>query len=281
MKTILFVVQIVLLILNESDGFKLDSRIINGVPSYKGQFPYYTFMLIDIDEDNQQICGGAIIDKEWILTAAHCVNGTQGVSLVVGSWKLPDRNETRQFFKVDLSQIVLHANYSRKPNQNDIALIRLSEPIQFNKYVKPVKLSSKCESTENLDVLVVGNGIQDEAEDYKMPAVLQYTKLKTMTDRKCIQYYPFISSKQKICAGNRDGSSACYGDSGGPLIRTKDNALIGILNFTHKSGCFGGYPQVFSNIFYYYSWISEITSIKLPECQTTSPKILDFFKNIL
>lgn len=264
--------QIVILILNVSSGFKLDSRIINGVPTYRGQFPYYAFLLTSDDQGTQRICGGTIIDSKWILTAAHCVDRAQNVSsrtIVVGSWKIFDRNEkNRQIFKINSTQIVLHQNFSREQLRNDIALIHLSKPIQFDKYVKPVKLLSSCESTESLDTIIIGNGIQNETKGYDMPApVLQWTVLKTMTAIKCKQYYSFISSKEKICAGNQEMRSAgCRGDSGGPLIRMKDSALIGVFSFTHVSGCTGGYPQAFINVCHYYSWISKITSIKLPDC---------------
>lgn len=46
-------------------------RIINGKVAQPGQFPYYVGVYIDM----AGFCGGSLINKKWVLTAAHCVDG--------------------------------------------------------------------------------------------------------------------------------------------------------------------------------------------------------------
>lgn len=265
-KSILAVALITLSISSVTSAFKLHPRIINGISSTQDQFPYYAFLKIDKVVESE-ICGGTIISKEWILTAAHCVRRAKEVSVLVGSWKLPEISEKhRQEFKVDTADILIHENFHFKTAENDIALIYLPKQIEFNEHVKPVNLSSTCDSTERLYSMVIGNGLEHE-KGLEMPDVLKWAPQRTTTNLTCKKFFPFISAKQRICTVNVESGEPCFGDSGGPLVRLGDEALLGVLSFTHSDGCSSGRPQVFSNVFHYYSWISEITSIKLPRCE--------------
>jgi len=46
-------------------------RITNGQPAAACQFPWQVAIIID----DQYFCGGSLISKNWVLTAAHCVEG--------------------------------------------------------------------------------------------------------------------------------------------------------------------------------------------------------------
>lgn len=48
---------------------EIESQIVGGLKAKKGQFPWQ--VLIQVDGD--AMCGGSLIDAEWVLTAAHCV----------------------------------------------------------------------------------------------------------------------------------------------------------------------------------------------------------------
>lgn len=63
----------------------------------------------------------------------------------------------------------------------------------------------------------------------------------------------------------------CLIFSGGPLINFKDKTLIGITSYGEMADKklrlkFPLIVQIFTNIHYYFDWISEKTGMNLPKC---------------
>ncbi|KAL7297642.1 hypothetical protein TKK_0009310 [Trichogramma kaykai] len=153
--------------------------IMNGTLATQGQFPYQ--IQIQSSEDGSHVCGGSIINKRYILTAAHCIYSEPDVDLsqlfpdydistfgaikelfglvapsdiqiLAGVNKLDDKNGI--LYKVD--KIIKHEHFTTDKFKNevaDIALIRLAEDIVFNDKIQPVRLAS---SENQEDVLSVG-----------------------------------------------------------------------------------------------------------------------------
>ena len=73
-----------------------------------------------------------------MLTAAHCLQDrsifSSGLQVVAGLHSQRNRNKERVQVR-QAAKIVNHPQYSEQTNQNDIAIIRLSSPVQLNNYV--------------------------------------------------------------------------------------------------------------------------------------------------
>lgn len=98
--------------------------------------------------EGQFFCSAVLIDQEWVLTAANCVNGLQNTYMVAraGITRKGSMNQNEQFLPIDY--MVLHPNYRASSNQQilsvdgDLALLHLSVPAHWNAYVKPVCLAT-------------------------------------------------------------------------------------------------------------------------------------------
>jgi secreted trypsin-like serine protease len=232
--------------------------ISGGRKAKLGEFPF--MVLIGYKGENDAIqyrCGGSLINKWYVLTAAHCVDNITEVVLGELNVKTdPDckkndrtkcapRKITRKITSKD--QIILHENYISGIDilKNDIALIKLNEPVTLydedatNSYVMPICLpwsddnfiKTNWANVESKNATVAGWGSTGrylkQLENIVYFGVttphLQTAKVP-FTNEKCRQDHPeYFDQKTHLCAGgeinfNNQRVDTCQGDSGGPMF---------------------------------------------------------------
>merc|ERR1711899_648815 len=77
-------------------------------------------------------CGGTVINKYYILTAAHCMHYKNPDVVILGEHDLkqdPEPGNVAKRTVIGIEEIILHEDYSTILGPNDIALIRVKEPI--------------------------------------------------------------------------------------------------------------------------------------------------------
>lgn len=110
--------------LKNADDIELNTRIVNGHNSTRGQFPHQALIFLNLPNGHQGVCGGSILDERWILTAGHCVDGVESFEVHLGA--LVTRNFTEAGRVVRrTNQSVLHPHYWRKLNNIMIHRINL------------------------------------------------------------------------------------------------------------------------------------------------------------
>ncbi|KAL5284191.1 hypothetical protein ACFFRR_006455 [Megaselia abdita] len=229
------------------------TRISNGEDAKLGQFPYQAFLQLNNEEGKIFRCGGSIIDKNWIVTAAHCTIGMAGAYVIVGMVQVDNKTQGTKYVS---DKLVTNENFDHATLENDVALLHFPQDIQFNENVAPINLpTDKNEDLVGKKFIVSGYG--HLGRDKPKANTLQYTELSVLDDSKCEKIYNHEKfDGTKICAKGEGGKSTCGGDSGGPLAKyEKDNkTLMGLVSFG-KGSCEGHNPEGFTKVVEYTDWI--------------------------
>lgn len=260
-------------------GSSLADRIIGGVNATLGEYPWLARIGYVNPESPGAVpvyrCGGTLVNRDYVLTAAHCVTNLPG-TLTIGSIRLGDYNiNTDPDCTEDLcadhvkdftpAQVLVHKHYGSPPNRNDIALIKLNQSVEYTKWIVPICLPFGDLMKKNLtDVVaeVAGWGFYDMS----IPTgsvVLQTVKLPIITTYRCGRAFRQMSlnESQQLCVGGEVGKDSCNGDSGGPLMRVEavDGPpryyLLGIVSFGARFCGLTTAPAVYTRITAYIHWI--------------------------
>ncbi|XP_070846574.1 transmembrane protease serine 9-like [Chaetodon trifascialis] len=209
------------------------------------------------------------------MSAAHCFSSTSTSRWRISLGRQNLQGDNPNEVSRTVSTIILHPNYDSNTNDNDIALLRLSSPVTFTDYIRPVCLAAGDSVFNNgTDSWVTGWGAVEEGVSLPFPETLQEVEVPVLGNRQCncLNGVGTITGNM-ICAGVlAGGKDSCQGDSGGPMVSKQDNIWIqsGIVSFGF--GCARpNLPGVYSRVSSYQSWInSHISSDKPGFVQFTS-----------
>lgn len=181
-------------------------RIVGGRNTSIFQFPWQ--VSLRSLRNGRHFCGGTIINRYTIVTAAHCVgnNDADAINIRVGS---SFHNRSGSFRAV--SRIVQHPLYDRNTTDNDIALVILSLPLFYNERVQPARLPAfEYEIENNSTVLVSGWGTL-KSGDRILPTRLQFVEIQTVDQERCREAYRDMDghsaniTDNMFCAGAQGG----------------------------------------------------------------------------
>uniref|UniRef100_A0A3Q2QZD8 Serine protease 56 n=1 Tax=Fundulus heteroclitus TaxID=8078 RepID=A0A3Q2QZD8_FUNHE len=129
------------------------SRIVGGSAAPLGSWPW----LVNLQLNGELMCGGVLVDRSWVVTAAHCFAGkTRSSRSLIMTY--PDE----QVLKVN--RIIAHPKFNPKTFNNDIALVELTSPVVLSEHVTPVCLPSGVDPPTGSPCLVAGWGSLYEGE---------------------------------------------------------------------------------------------------------------------
>ncbi|XP_022228356.2 chymotrypsin-2 [Drosophila obscura] len=196
------------------------------------------------------LCGGAIIDQEWIVTAASCVSGLRPRNVVVVTGTTDWWSLYAIYYFVD--SIHVHCNFDKPLYHNDIALLHLSAAIEYNENTTSIALADIDELQEGETLTFAGWGSPTASGTYER--YLQEASGDYVSVEKCRTELGGTDDVDlgHVCLQLPAGKGACHGDTGGPLIDSQGR-LVGIGNWGVP--CALGYPDVYARTAFYHDWI--------------------------
>eukprot|EP00578_Thalassiosira_sp_NH16_P024038 CAMPEP_0181095950 /NCGR_PEP_ID=MMETSP1071-20121207/10779_1 /TAXON_ID=35127 /ORGANISM="Thalassiosira sp., Strain NH16" /LENGTH=662 /DNA_ID=CAMNT_0023178339 /DNA_START=134 /DNA_END=2119 /DNA_ORIENTATION=+ len=237
---------------SESSLLSKSDRVIGGTKAEDGRYPYS----VSLQNYGGHFCGGSLIGRDVVLTAAHCVEGeSTGFTIVVGS---DDVDEGRG---IRVRKVLVHSDYDDKSNKNDFALVFLRDSVSN---IPLIRLNDDDSyPAPGRTTYTMGWGDTDPGSSQKLPDQLRVTNVEAISNQECKnirrggESYGNWISDDMICADTK-GQDACQGDSGGLLI-TRGNGpqsdrQVGVVSW--GIGC-AFLPGVYARVSKGYDWIRE------------------------
>ncbi|XP_027701968.1 cationic trypsin-3-like isoform X2 [Vombatus ursinus] len=221
-----------------------DDKIVGGYTCPAYSLPYQVSL-----NSGYHFCGGSLIDKQWVLSAAHCYKSRIQVRL--GEHNIEVTEGREQF--IDAAKIIRHPSYNSNTYNNDIMLIKLKTAATINSQVSVVSLPQSCPATGTSCIISGWGNTVSSGADY--PDLLQCLKAPVLSDSTCRSAYPGKITSNMICLGFLEGGKdSCQGDSGGPVVC--DGKLQGVVSWGY--GCaLKGLPGVYTKVCNYVNWIKQ------------------------
>ncbi len=239
-------------------------QIVGGSKAAPGEFPWQV-ALLDGSVNNTfdaQFCGGALVHERWVVTAAHCVfdgrvEPPSAVDILVGTTSLKSGG-----VRIDVDTIVVHPRYNERTSENDIALLRLAEPVDVET-LPPVTLGEETALTA-AGTLATAIGWGDTlVKGERFPVDLRKVDVPIVTNRVCNgprSYAGEVKTKM-LCAGfAAGGKDSCQGDSGGPLVVPDGDggfALAGVTSWGARCAAPNKYG-VYTRVARFATWIEKV-----------------------
>lgn len=225
-------------------------------------------------------CGGSVIQREWVLTANHCVEGSSASSLrvVAGVTRLSQSNggQVRA-----VEQIVRYPGYFAPEYGKDVALLKVSPAFDLSDPgVAAIDLVTPAEASAGLtapgvEATVSGWGALSSGGG--SPDVLQAVNVPIVSQNAAQAAYSGTNiTADQLGAGliGVGGRDSCQGDSGGPLT-VPDGAggrrLAGVVSWGY--GCASSrWPGMYARVSAFASWIQSYVDVnEAPSVQITQP----------
>ncbi|XP_040261600.1 coagulation factor IX [Bufo bufo] len=235
-------------------------RIVGGTDSLKGEFPWQVHI---VNNHGEGFCGGAIVNEKWIVTAAHCFLIPGEYRVVAGDYNTDVQEGTEQYLPI--AQVITHSTYNANKSKynNDIALVKLADPIKLNDYARPICIGNRDFTDKLLQTAshswVTGWG---HVRFLGRPTIkLQKLAVPFIDRATCKKSSKFFVSTNMFCAGySEEEKDTCQGDSGGPHSSEFRSVwfLTGITSWGDKCAEKGKYG-VYTRMFRFIDWILSTT----------------------
>ena len=227
--------------------------------------------LVSIQEfKSHSFCGGTLIDRRHVLTAAHCLsryitqNGKKNFMkrvtalLSLNELNVDDDNDGQIYKKID--DVIMHPGYKSASDGYDIAILRLNENVPLSGQIYPACLPLGNSNFAGQRAVIAGWGTP--IPNFKGPVTLNIGKVIILENSECYEkwYYETYTEHirgEMICTEGENGiGTATYGDSGGSVIVQEHglSVVVGIISYIDNENVL---PNVHTRVSSFYHWLTQ------------------------
>ncbi|KAH8401787.1 hypothetical protein KR009_007846 [Drosophila setifemur] len=246
-------------------------RIVGGKGSTFGAFPWQVLVRestwLGLFTKNK--CGGVLITSRYVITAAHCQPGfLASLVAVMGEFDISGDLESKRSVTKNVKRVIVHRQYDPATFENDLALLELDTPVQFDTHIVPICMPNDVADFTGRMATVTGWGRLKYGGG--VPSVLQEVQVPIIENSVCQEMFHTAGHNKKIltsflCAGYANGQKdSCEGDSGGPLVLQRPDGRYELAGtVSHGIKCAAPYlPGVYMRTTFYKPWLRSITNLK-------------------
>jgi Trypsin len=203
------------------------AHAINGGKNASAEIAAQTVLIVST---RGSTCSAAVIARDLLLTAGHCVQPEASYAISI--------NEGAGPHIVPITRIVLHPNYDphqfekRKPSP-DIAIVKISEPLPA-RFRQARLATERALPKQGETFTLAGYGFSIEGD----PRSAGKVRMVTLPTIGTTTFGAIGGSMVRVSAGHGSSAGACDGDSGGPVFRGEMlAAVIGWINTPAGRNC--------------------------------------------
>lgn len=169
--------------------------------------------------------------------------------------------------EVEVKQVIVHQSFLKRTYSNDIGLLKLKDHVQFTKYIQPICLWNELPQHHVYfqTGYVVGWGLTEQGNE---PAeILREVQMPVIDSMQCLDsnrdVFGQFLSPTNFCAGYRNGTSVCSGDSGSGMFINVNGVwmLRGLVSLgvksLHETECNPTDYVLLTDVLRYIDWIKE------------------------
>ncbi|XP_062401679.1 elastase-1-like [Sardina pilchardus] len=236
-------------------------RVVGGSVASPNSWPWQISLQYKSGSNFYHTCGGSLVKRGWVMTAAHCVDSSRTWQVVLGEHTLYNNRGNEQI--IGVSQVYIHPGWNSNSVAGgyDIALLRLASEATLNSYVQLASLPPSGEILpHNNPCYITGWGLTSTGGSLSSQLKQAYLPLVGHSTCSSSGWWGSTVKTTMVCGGG-GSDSGCNGDSGGPLNCQVNGkyAVHGIASFVSGWGC--NYPQkptVFTRVSAYIGWMEGI-----------------------
>ncbi|XP_038059191.1 transmembrane protease serine 6-like [Patiria miniata] len=253
-------------------------RIVGGNAAVRGAWPWYAQLIFQ----GRFSCGGTLVNNRFIVSAAHCFEGSNRMNpsnwrVILGKYR--ENDDSGEEHESGVSEVIVHAGYDSDTVDNDLAILVLSQPpiqpeVGSNPVINSVCVDTAASVDESLVCFIAGFGTTTQGGS--VSSVLMEAEVPIVDRSRCNgpSSYNGEVTENMLCAGFLAGGiDSCQGDSGGPLVCSRPSRdevtgaeverwyLTGVTSWGY--GCAQrNYPGVYTNVARYGQWIDNVIATR-------------------